>query len=145
MPARRITDVLTGDDESQNRLLHKARQLQRLQSRLQSLLPAELAAHVQIANLRGTQLVLTADGSAWASRLRYLSADLLRQLQTAGWSCQHIDVKVASRFAPPSNPKKPRSISATARHLLQQTAQHIDDPELAAALARLARHKRPPD
>lgn len=141
MSGQPLKDLLHKRSGATQRLLHKADQLERLQDRLQQWLPPALVPHVQLANLREGRLVLTADSSIWASKLRYLSPDLLRQLQTAGWDCQRIEVKVAPVFAPPPVIKTKRSISDSARRLLIQTARHIDDPEIAATLEKLARHK----
>ncbi|MDX1497063.1 MAG: DUF721 domain-containing protein [Salinisphaeraceae bacterium] len=141
MSGRRLNEVLQKRDALTVRLLDKASQLQRLQSRLQEWLPAPLHEHVQLANIREGRLILTADSNAWASKLRYLSPDLLQRLQAAGWPCQRIEVKVAPVYAPPRIRKIKRSIPDSARRLLLQTADHIDDPDIAATLKKLARHK----
>lgn len=143
MSTRRLNTLFRNAGPTQHRLLHKAERLRLLQGQLLALLPPEVAPHVQIANLRGSRLVLSTDGNAWATRLRYLSADLLRQLRSAGWSCQRIDVKVAANYAPPPAPRVQRHVSPAAQRLLRQTARHIDDPELAASLEKLARHSEP--
>lgn len=144
MPARPtprpLAELLHSASGNQQKLLQKAGRLQQLQSQLHRLLPADLATHVQLANLRGDRLVLTADSSAWASRLRYLSADLLLQLRTNGWRCQRIDVKVAPLIQAPPSANVKRSLSSASRRLLRQTAKHIDDPEMAATLQKLAQH-----
>lgn len=140
MTARRLTELFRHAGPEQHRLLHKAQRLQLMQKQLSRLLPDELAPHVQVSNLHETRLVLCADSNAWATRLRYLSADLLSQLRKAGWSCQRIDVKVAANYAPPPAHKVQRNISPAARRLLRQTAQHLDDPDLAASLEKLAEH-----
>ena len=149
MPARPtprpLAELLRSAGSNQQQLLKKAGRLQQLQTKLQKLLPADLATHVQLANLRGDRLVLTADSSAWASRLRYLSADLLLQLRTDGWRCQRIDVKVAPLLQAPPSTNVKRSLSAASRRLLRQTAEHIGDPEIAATLQKIAQHGEPSD
>ncbi len=140
-----LTELLRNASATQQQLVSKAARLQKMQTRLHQLLPTDLAAHVQVANLRGDRLVLTADASAWASRLRYLSTDLLQQLRSDGWRCQRIDIKVAALHAPPPVPKVKRSLSDASRRLLLQTAKHIDNPEIAATLEKLAQHGEPVD
>lgn len=125
--------------------MSKAQRLQKMQSQLHKLLPDDLAPHVQVANLRGDRLILTADSSAWASRLRYQSADLLTRLKSAGWLCQRLDVKVAPNYTPLTSLHVKRSISPAARRLLRQTADYIDDPEMAASLNNIAQHDEPAD
>ncbi|MGB1581493.1 MAG: DciA family protein [Nevskiales bacterium] len=141
MSGRRLDEVLQERGASTQRLLNKASQLTRLQSRLRDWLPAPLREHVQLANLRDGRLILTADSNAWASKCRYLSPDLLQRLQAAGWPCQRIEVKVAPVYAPPRITKIKRSISDASRRLLLQTAAHIDEPGIANPLQKLARHK----
>ena len=143
MPSQPLNDLLSKPGSAQQRLLRKAGQLEKLQLQLHQCLPASLAPHVQLANLRDGRLLLTADSAVWASKLRYLSVDLLQQLNAAGWPCQHIDIKVATVYAPPSAIKIKRVISEPAKRLLLQTAGHIDDPRLAASLEKLAKHKNP--
>lgn len=140
MPTRRLIDLFRQTGPDQHRVLQKAQRLQQMQTQLSQLLPADLAPHVTLTNLRGSLLLLSADSNAWAMRLRYLCPDLLAQLRQKGWPCQRIDIKVATGYAPPPAPTVQRKLSPTARQLLRQTAQHLDNPELAASLKKLASH-----
>lgn len=145
MPNRPFANLLNNADPAQRRLLSKARRLQALQTQLRSLLPESQADHVAVANIRGQRLVLSADSNAWATRLRYQSADLLRSLRDKGWPFLRIDVRVGTRYQLPPVQKVQRSIPASARQLLKKTAQHVDDPSLAAALQRLSQHGQTTD
>lgn len=144
-PARPLTTLLRNVSQSQQQLMHKAQRLLHMQTQLHKLLPDDLAPHVQVANLRGDRLVLTADSSTWASRLRYQSVDLLAQLRAAGWRCQRLEVKVAPSHSPFTKQQVKRSLSPETRRLLRQTADHIGDPEMAATLKNIAQHDEPTD
>ena len=62
-------------------LIAHARQLQSLSTALRRCLPADAAPHVQVVRWSDGQVTVQADSTAWATRLRYLSPQLLRQLQ----------------------------------------------------------------
>ena len=88
--------------------------------------------------------MLYADSSAWASRLRFVSRNLIRELQQH----DHVGIKqITVRIFIPDRARKlkPRSktlLSKENAKLLQQTAESIGDPALGAALLRLSRHHR---
>lgn len=107
-------------------------------------LEPDLAHHCRVANLRRGVLVIQVDSPAWATRLRYrlpaLQAVLaaLPELQPL----ETIRLKVAPQGVPaaPVRPT-PAVLPDAAAVALGQTAAGIDDPDLKAALLRLARHR----
>jgi hypothetical protein len=62
-------------------IVQKARDAECLTARVQRLLPEDLAAHLVGARLDDGCLVLMADSSAWAARLKYHARDLLVPLR----------------------------------------------------------------
>jgi len=52
-------------------------------SRWEGIVGAEIAAHTRPRSLRDGVLVVVVDQPAWASQLRFLTADLLRRLELA--------------------------------------------------------------
>jgi len=63
------------------RLLQHSQTLEQLDNRLQASLPIPLQQHCYIANLRNNTLVVHTDSSLWATRLRYLTPELLYRWQ----------------------------------------------------------------
>lgn len=118
---------------------HLAR-LQSLNRALRDALPAPMAEHCQVANLRGHQLILAADSSVWATRVRYHTPQLLshfRQLGSVEIDKVRVHIRTeTSRNDPPQ--RRQASISASAGTILEQTARGIGDAGLESALLRLA-------
>lgn len=63
------------------RLLQHSQTLEQLDNWLQASLPIPLQPHCYIANLRNNTLVVHTDSSLWATRLRYLTPELLYRWQ----------------------------------------------------------------
>ncbi len=117
--------------------------LRELTQQLHRSLPADMRPHCEVANLRGNTLVLIADSPAWASRLRYLSKGILRQVASNHKRPpQRLQVRIA-----PIQPTAPRSqparrLSPESASALKQLAESTDDPLLAASLRKLASRTR---
>jgi hypothetical protein len=94
-------------------------------------------------------LVLAAADSAAATQARFQAPQWLAPLNTAAKQ-QHIDgvAQIEVRVVPPpTKPTKrlcaPRTLSEATRAHLRTVAEHIDDPQLADVLRRLAQQKTP--
>jgi hypothetical protein len=68
---------------------------------IRALLPAELRPHLLTAVRHASDLVLTADSAAWATRLRYAAPQLREALATADAAAapQRVRIKVRGRKA----------------------------------------------
>lgn len=129
------------------RVIATAGELERVDRKLRGHLPAELAVRSRVANLRNGVLVLAAESSAWAARLRYLSRDIV---QTARKKCRlevhEVEVRVSPTSAPsPQGGPPPRRLSRRAAEHLRNAADTAGDPELAALMQRLAGRAAPED
>ncbi|MEQ6343055.1 MAG: DUF721 domain-containing protein [Gammaproteobacteria bacterium] len=141
---KRIAGLLAGSHDILQPLLARAKRLEQLNHALRSQLPPPLNQHCQVANIRGDTLVLHADSSAWALKLRYSVPVMLAQLQKQP-ALQHlrgIDIKVrpASIAAAPAEKPRRAHMSGDTASLLDSMADAIAHPRLQAALHRLARH-----
>jgi hypothetical protein len=119
-----------------------ARQLQSWQRVIQSCLNEPLCSHVQLANFRNGLLILQTDSPVWASKLRYLVPELVKQCRShpAFQSLRDIRILVSPfRLTPEPEPPRRPTLSAASRQLLEKTADHIDHPGLKASLLRLSR------
>lgn len=135
----RIGKVISGSPHA--KLLLRARVLMALDAQLHELLPAPLNEHCSVLNFRDTTLVLAADSPVWAARLRFHTAQLVKQLS----GHQTVTVRtVRIRVQPPSKPHTPEhrpaasGPSARGAAVIRQAASSISDPELKSALLRLA-------
>lgn len=122
------------------RLGARTRETTRWQRRLQRALPDELHGQWRLAGLDHDTLALVAHSPIWATQLRYRQGELLAAAATL------IDRRPrACRITvePPrlrTRRTPPRQLSGENARLLEATAEGCDDPRLAEALRRLARH-----
>lgn len=111
-------------------------------SRVKSLLAGPLSSHIQLVVIRDETLVLTADSSAWAAKMRYQVPDLYKQMAKISEfsEIQTIRVKVSKSSQADQQPASRKAVpmSALAAAELQQRASSVDDPALKDALLRLA-------
>jgi hypothetical protein len=125
-------------------LLDHSRQIQHLTQALRQQLPAPMADHCRVANLRDGTLVLAADSPAWSSKIRFHADKLLKTLNkkfNLGVSKVRIIV-VPEAALPKKKPLQRTPISAATASLLEQCAESEHDPALRAALLRLSRRNR---
>lgn len=137
-------DSLLRRNPQVQRLISQARSLQRLQQQLEKHLPPELAEHCQVAAFSDGVLTLYTQSPAWAAKLRYLTADLLKKLRNDTTFGPVDTIRVQSR--PPATRAEPAptgrrtGLSAATRELLRQVAESTDDADLRRALLRLAKN-----
>ena len=114
-----------------------------LLAEIRRLLPGELADHCVAARLRGNALVLHADSAVWATRLRFLAAQLLKLLRTEHPTLQEIRVKLlVSRTALKRPPAVARHSNVGAA-IIHDTAVDTKHPALREALERLSLALKP--
>jgi len=144
-----VTDLLQSD-ATLTKYRSRLQDLEALLQRVRQLLPPTLAAHCLAVLPKEDRLVLFADSPAWSNRLRFFGSELAAALGGQGLFRHppRIEVRVHLPLAvpglrrdhPPASPI--RRLSSGTALLLNQTAEALDDPELAAALRRLSRHRR---
>lgn len=133
----KFTRVVSGNT-GLSALLAQARDLGRLRAELAGSLPEELREGWQLARLDARMLVVTVDGPARATRMRYAQAALLHAAQVAtGTRPSSMRVKIIPPVRKPP-PAEPRRLSTEAAALLQSTAAGVEDEKLKRALLRLA-------
>ncbi len=75
-------------------IVSKARNLSTLNQILKEILPKEVATHCRVINFDGPTLILEADSATWATRVRYLSAELTEQFLLRGKEINKIECRV---------------------------------------------------
>lgn len=124
-------------------LLNQAERLEHLQRLVEGQLQPAAREHCHVASWRdGTLLLVVTDGH-WATRLRYQQKRLMRELQAmeAFANLRRILYKVQPPLTPAKRGGKSTELSSIAAASIRDTAEHINDPVLRAALERLARRE----
>ena len=114
---------------------------QSLADQVRQFLPAPLDEQLRGAVLTGRRLALLVNSPVWASRVRYLAPQLLRQLRQQGLVLDQI----VPRILPEQTKARPRPLprirplSAKNAEILSQTAESLESGPLQEALRRLSR------
>jgi hypothetical protein len=140
---RKLQQILSGETEFGELLARRSRELA-LEKRVQTALPAALAACVGVADARSEELVLLVSSGAAGALLRQRIPQLLAALASAGLKFTGIRVRVQARSAAQRerNSDSKQIDSASIRRLETLAAQLGDEP-LSQALRRLARSGDP--
>ncbi|WP_426149841.1 DUF721 domain-containing protein [Pseudomonas sp. DC3000-4b1] len=125
-------------------LLSQAQRLSQIKKLLDTQLQPAAREHCHVAAWREGSLLLVVTDGHWATRLRYQQRRLQQGLQGmpefAGLT--RILFKVQPSVGPRRASGLGLNLSDTAAESLQAAAEGVTDPNLRAALERLARHRR---
>ncbi len=88
---------IVADTPALDALVQRARRFKALESLVRGWLPAALAPHVGLANLREDTLVLSVESAAWATKLRYEVPNLLAAAKRHEATRQVREVKIRVR------------------------------------------------
>lgn len=108
------------------RVLEHARLLQRAQAIHESVAPGALAAASRVANIKAGVVVIHAENSAVAAKLRQFAGRLTNEFFKRGIQCTGIDVLVQPPRPPVEYPPGvPRTLSAQAVAHLSQLSDRL--------------------
>ena len=107
--------------------LRRAQWLGAVDQLLRPALPPGTAAHVRLANLRGSKLVFIADAPVWHAKLRLATPELIAAARSIGLEVDAVTIRLATR------PWQPHPATITPRIPPSAASQK----GLAAALALL--------
>ncbi|MCG5500994.1 DUF721 domain-containing protein [Ectothiorhodospira lacustris] len=123
-------------------LLHRARALEALTRSVRDLLPPGPREHCWAGGMEEGCLILVTDSGAWASQLRYLQREILKQIKAHhGLQARSVHIRVRPAMGTARTETRHRQLSPLppqARIALLSVANTVDDPELSQALRRLA-------
>ena len=140
----RLQGILRRSDSDIAAIRRQTGRLEQATRRLNSVLPARVHGHWQVASLSAERLIITAESSAWATPLRACQASLL---EAAGNLLGTVPARLQIRLAapPPARPpREPVSLSADTAAHLESAARGMENERLAESLRRLAsRHSDP--
>lgn len=115
--------------------LRRARWLDAVDRLLRSHLPAGLAAHARLANIRGSRLVFLVDGPVWHAKLRLAAPALLDAARSLGLEVDDIGIRTSTLSQPPrpAASARPAPMSAAARSGLEAALALLRSEAPAAA------------
>lgn len=142
-PVRTLRDVLSAETVLAASLDRRRRELAVL-DQLQKTLPPALVPQVSVADASRPELTLSVPTGAAATLVRHRAPELLETLARRGWKFTGIRVRVQARSDRADTSKVyAKQMEPEAASALLRGAEKIADPNLAAALRRLARRGRP--
>jgi hypothetical protein len=125
-------------DAAAGRVMAHARLLLKLSRRFEAVAPAGLRHSAHVANYKSGTIIIHADNSAVAAKIRQLSQRLSDELSKGGAVCNGIEVKVQPRQIPSrsmSSTQKP--LSGKAIGVLRSTTESLPEGPLRNALDHL--------
>ena len=128
-------------DRSNNsfaQILAHARELDRLDHILASVLDATLTSHCQVAEFRNQCLILVCSNATFATRIRMISQQLLESFREEGVSgIERIDIRIAPVNRPQPEVRKQRTLSSAAVQALGRFAADSGDAEIQAIFDKI--------
>lgn len=139
-PPRSVSALLRSPPRALAHVIRQAAFLQEIEDVVHGGLPPEARGQVRVAACDRDRLLLLVGNAGWATRLRYQQNAIRREL--ARRMRRHVErveirVRPMDEIAPPQ--AAPRRLSDDARRQIETAAGCVDNPELAAALRRLAK------
>lgn len=119
-------------------LMPQAKRLLELRRILHDALPANLAKASEIANFKQGKVVIFAENSAVAAKLRLLAPGVKDRMARSGQEVTGIEVEVQLRPRTATPPGTERRLSASAAKDLSALAAQITDSKLKSAIESLA-------
>lgn len=141
---RPVSAFLSDRDSSLARIVARSRQIQQLNGCFRAALSGALADHVRIGSVVGDTVTLFLESPAWYARTRFMTDELLRQVQSVPGLAHVRQVNFRVIPSPDFTVPRPgrrlgRRLSAGVAHELLRTAESEPDPALRAVLLRLSR------
>jgi hypothetical protein len=130
-----------------SRLLEQSALRDAWSAQLRALLPADTREHCEVATVQGPVLTILVQNAAWATRLRFMLPELLRELNRLSdfGGVRDIQIRIARH---PTAVGQSMESQLTARPpdavALEGLASTLGPGELQAAILRLSRHGKPP-
>ena len=141
----KLLSATSGDVAS---LITHARRLARYSHWLASILPPPLGQHCVVADIQGNKLIIGVDSAAWATKIRFLSIEIIEKITLKFKELKNVEQVLTTVLPPAPDLTTVTQPSAEKLHLSQQNAaliqslaETVDDPQLKAALLRLASHR----
>jgi|tagenome__1003787_1003787.scaffolds.fasta_scaffold18114105_1 hypothetical protein len=109
-----------------------------LQRLVAASLPGHLSTSVNIASLKGGELILATDNGAVASKLRQIAPRVLNLIRQQGYEITGIEIQVQVRMYDKPLPRNQLLLGANARSAVNSLVERLRASPLKDALKRLA-------
>lgn len=124
-------------------LVVRCQTIRRLTAELWEILPLEFQGHAVVVGCEAGNISILVDSPVWATRLRFMEAQILRSFSGGDPPCERLKVLVRPDFStsrPPPRGVSREPLSQANALALLHLADSVDDPGLAQALHRLVGH-----
>lgn len=142
-------DELINTNQQLNELYKHINDIRALNEKLHQHLSPSLSNHFNVTNYSDETLTVSADTSAWASKLRYCIPDILNfaqlecgltKLKTVRVNVLPIYDKIKITQHKNSNSIRKVSLSKKSADFIEDIAKKIDDPILQKSILRISFH-----
>ena len=148
--ARQFSELVDSSEQLNNLYTH-AKGIYALNEKLQKHLDPCLRGHCTVANYSDETLIVNAETSAWASKLRYCIPDILNYakhecglttLKSVRIKVSPIHKKRVQSNLSSTRPVKKASLSKKSADFIKNVATSIKDPALRKSILRISKHAR---
>lgn len=141
---RRLDQLLADPSGRLAGLAARARHLAAAERHAFNGLDPDLSSHCRLVGLEPDRAVVAVDSPAWATRLRYHTAQIREKLHAAGYpvaACRIVVVAPTTPGGDPASAPRP-SMGPAAAASVAAAADGVGDAALAAALRKLSGNGR---
>lgn len=121
-------------DAAASRIMAHARLLMKLGRRFEQVAPGPLRHSARVANFKNGTLIIHTDNGAVAAKLRQMSQRLCAEMSRGGQDCIAMEVKVLPRQPEEFTAPTVKPLTGKAQKTLRDTAEHLPQGPLRAAL-----------
>jgi len=141
---------LINSNKQLNKLYTHAKDICTLNEKLHNYLDPSLSSHCTVANYSADTLIVNADTSAWASKLRNRIPDILDYARHECGLSKLISVRIRvspnhnnTHSAPPgTEPARKASLSKKSAEFIEGVATSIQDPALRESILKISKNAR---
>jgi hypothetical protein len=133
-----------GNDQLSQLLIHQG-QLKKSEFELKNLLKSILPDNTpwRLENIREHTLILETNSNAWATRIRFLEREIIKQISTSFPKIKYLSIKTrtfSSEEAEAQHAHPKYVLSEKSAEVISKFAESIEDEQLAKSLKRLSSH-----
>ncbi len=144
MPSPTKLGAIVTHNSLLRQLFREARENRSHSEGIRQLIDEPLRTHVRFALIKDNTLILIADSSAWASKLRYQIANIQRRMEASPEFARVRNIRVKVAAAEPTTQvpvRRAQALSATTAEGIRKQAESIEDPLLREAILKLTSHR----
>ena len=140
---KKIQSILCTPGSGLEKLVATAENLIALEQKLCSILPPPLNLHCKISGLSNQSILLITDSSVWATKLRFMTPEILKFMKSECSSSRLKSVRISIRpevYNKTSQPGRKITLTTATSRIIKNIANNIHDDELRSSLHKIARH-----